>query len=204
MTTRKTPLSKRLLSGFLGVGAIVALAACAPETAEVEPAPDTAVEEPAEEDPAAEDPMAEDDEMADGDTIVDIAADDDDFSTLVEAIEAAGLEEVLASDGPFTVFAPTNEAFEALPDGALDALLLPENQDVLVQVLTYHVVPAEVLSDDLESGDVPTVEGSTVMIEVTDDGVMVNEAMVTEADIEASNGVLHAIDQVLLPPAADL
>lgn len=203
MTTRKTRLSKRLLSGFFGVGAIVALAACAPETAEVEPAPDTA-EEPAMEEPAAEDPMADDDAMAEGDTIVDIAADNEDFSTLVEAIEAAGLEEVLASDGPFTVFAPTNEAFEALPEGALDALLLPENQDVLVQVLTYHVVPAAVLSDELESGDVPTVEGSTVMIEVTDDGVMVNEAMVTEADIEASNGVLHAIDQVLLPPAADL
>ncbi len=203
MTTRKTPLSKRLLSGFLGVGAIVALAACAPETAEVEPAPDTA-EEPAMEEPAAEDPMADEDAMAEGDTIVDIAADNEDFSTLVEAIQAAGLEEVLASDGPFTVFAPTNEAFEALPEGALEALLEPENQDVLVQVLTYHVVPAAVLSDELESGDVPTVEGSTVMIEVTDDGVMVNEAMVTEADIEASNGVLHAVDQVLLPPAADL
>ena len=195
MTTRKTRLSKRLLSGFLGLGAIVTLAACTgPETAEVEPTPDAAMEEP----------VAEDDAMAEGDTIVDIAASNEDFSTLVAAIEAAGLVEVLSSDGPFTVFAPTNDAFEALPEGALDALLLPENQDVLVQVLTYHVVPEAVMSDELESGDVPTVEGSAVMVDVTDAGVMVNESTVTMADVEASNGVIHAIDQVLLPPEANL
>lgn len=201
MTTPKTRLPKRLLSGFLGLGAMVTLAACTgPETAEVEPAPDAAMEEPMTEEPVAE----EEDAMAEGDTIVDVAASNEDFSTLVAAIEAAGLEEVLASDGPFTVFAPTNDAFEALPEGALDALLQPENQDVLVQVLTYHVVPEAVMSDELESGDVPTVEGSAVMVEVTDEGVMVNEAMVTMADVEASNGVIHAIDQVLLPPEANL
>lgn len=132
-------------------------------------------------------------------TIVDVAAGNPDFSTLVAAVEAAGLVETLSGEGPFTVFAPTNEAFAALPAGVLDMLLLPENQETLVQVLTYHVVPGEVTSDLVTAGDVATVEGSTIAI-TTDDGVKINgTTTVTAVDVEASNGVIHVIDAVLIP-----
>jgi uncharacterized surface protein with fasciclin (FAS1) repeats len=114
-------------------------------------------------------------------------------------VDAAGLVETLSGDGPFTVFAPTNEAFEALPAGVLDMLLLPENKDTLVKVLTYHVVPGEVTSDLVTAGDVATVEGSKIAI-TTDNGVMINGTTnVTAVDVEASNGVIHVIDAVLIP-----
>lgn len=133
--------------------------------------------------------------------IVSIAQDTDNLSTLVAAIEAAGLVDVLKGDGPFTVFAPTNAAFEALPDGTLESLLMPENRDQLVEILTYHVVPGEVMSGDLSDGMMAeTVEGSEVTISVNDNGVQVNGANVEAADIEASNGVVHVIDAVILPP----
>jgi uncharacterized surface protein with fasciclin (FAS1) repeats len=135
-------------------------------------------------------------------TIVEVAAGADDFSTLVAAVEAAGLAETLSGDGPFTVFAPTNEAFDALPAGVLDALLLPENEAVLVKILTYHVVPGAVTSDQVTDGDVATVEGQTVTLS-TANGVQVNGATVVAADIEASNGVIHGIDAVLIPPDVD-
>ena len=135
-------------------------------------------------------------------TIVDVASGNDDFSTLVAAVQAADLVDTLSSDGPFTVFAPTNEAFEALPDGVLDALLLEENVDVLTSILTYHVVEGEVTSDQVTDGDVATVEGQSVTLS-TENGVMVNEATVVIADVEASNGVIHAIDAVLIPPDVD-
>ena len=135
-------------------------------------------------------------------TIVEVAAGNDDFSTLVAAVEAGGLVETLSDDGPFTVFAPTNEAFEALPEGVLDALLLEENQDTLVKILTYHVVPSEVTSDQITDGDVATVEGQSVTLS-TEDGVTVNEATVVIADVPASNGVIHAIDAVLIPADVD-
>ena len=135
-------------------------------------------------------------------TIVDVAVAND-FTTLVAAVDAAGLVDTLSSPGPFTVFAPTDDAFAALPDGLLDALLLPENQDTLSSILTYHVVPAEVMAADVTAGDVETVEGSTILIS-TDDGVMVNEANVTATDVEASNGVIHVIDAVLVPPSVDV
>ncbi len=132
-------------------------------------------------------------------TIVDVAAGNPDFSTLVAAVDAAGLVETLSGDGPFTVFAPTNEAFEALPAGVLDMLLLPENKDTLVKVLTYHVVPGEVTSDLVTAGDVATVEGSNIAI-TTDNGVMINgTTTVTAVDVAASNGVIHVIDAVLIP-----
>ena len=130
---------------------------------------------------------------------MDVAVANPDFSTLVTAIQAAGLAETLSGTGPFTVFAPTNEAFAALPAGVLDMLLLPENQETLAQVLTYHVVSGEVTSDLVTAGYVPTVEGSTIAI-TTDDGVMINgTATVTAVDVQASNGVIHVIDQVLIP-----
>ena len=136
----------------------------------------------------------------DGDDIVDIAASNDDFSTLVAAVQAAGLVETLKGDGPFTVFAPTNDAFAALPAGTVESLLLPENKDQLVSILTYHVVPGAVTSDQLTGQrlNVATVQGSTVHIDGTD-GVTVDEATVVAADIEATNGVIHVIDSVILP-----
>lgn len=135
-----------------------------------------------------------------GNDIVDIAAGNDDFSTLVAAVQAAGLEDTLRSDGPFTVFAPTNAAFAALPEGTVETLLMPENRDQLVSVLTYHVVPGAVTSDQLAGQrlNVATVQGQTVHIDGTD-GVQVNDSNVTAADITASNGVIHVIDSVLLP-----
>ncbi|WP_371357471.1 fasciclin domain-containing protein [Hydrocoleum sp. CS-953] len=106
---------------------------------------------------------------------------------------------MLQGDGPFTVFAPTDEAFAALPEGTLDKLLMPENKDKLVQILTYHVVPGKVMSGDLESGMVKTVEGSKVNVKVSDAGVKVGKAKVVKADVPASNGVIHVIDTVILP-----
>lgn len=133
--------------------------------------------------------------------IVDIASDTDALSTLVAAVEAAGLVETLQGDGPFTVFAPTNDAFDALPDGTLESLLLEENRDMLVDILTYHVIAGEVKSGDLSDGmTAETVQGTEVTISVGDYGVSVNDASVVEADIEASNGVVHVIDAVILPP----
>ncbi|SPH18585.1 Immunogenic protein MPB70 [Defluviimonas aquaemixtae] len=134
--------------------------------------------------------------------IVDIAASNDDFSTLVAAVQAAGLVDTLKGDGPFTVFAPTNAAFAALPAGTLDDLLKPENKASLTAILTYHVVPGAVTSDQLAGKrlNVETVEGSSVQVDGRT-GVRVNNANVTAADIKASNGVIHVIDRVLLPPA---
>ena len=132
--------------------------------------------------------------------IVEVAASNDQFSTLVAAVQAAGLVDTLSGPGPFTVFAPTNDAFAALPPGTVDSLLLPENRDQLVAILTYHVVPGAVTSDQLvgQRIDVATVNGATVHIDGTN-GVRVNQSTVTTADIIASNGVIHVIDQVLLP-----
>ncbi|GAB4369955.1 MAG: hypothetical protein Kow00121_10270 [Elainellaceae cyanobacterium] len=134
-------------------------------------------------------------------TIVDVASSSETFQTLVAALTEAELAEVLQGEGPFTVFAPTDEAFAALPEGTLDELLKPENRDTLVQILTYHVVPGAVTSDALSSGDVETLEGSSVAVTVDQGAVTVNDATVVQADIPATNGVIHAIDQVILPPS---
>ncbi len=155
----------------------------------------------ASEDTVAEDTVAEE-VVADGD-IVALASGNPDFSTLVAALSAAGLVEILQGEGPFTVFAPTNAAFDALPEGLLEKLLLPENIAVLTAILTYHVVPGMVMSTDVTAGDVATVEGSTIAI-TTDMGVMVNGATVVEVDLTASNGVIHVIDAVIVPPTVDL
>jgi uncharacterized surface protein with fasciclin (FAS1) repeats len=136
-------------------------------------------------------------------TIVDTAIGAGNFSTLVAAVTAADLVETLSGTGPFTVFAPTDEAFAALPAGVLDALLLPENKAVLAQILTYHVVSGTVLAADVTDGDVATVEGSNITLS-TASGVTVNGANVVSADVMASNGVIHAIDAVILPPGVDV
>ncbi|ETA53773.1 fasciclin domain-containing protein [Ponticoccus alexandrii] len=131
--------------------------------------------------------------------IVDTAKEAGTFETLLAAAQAAGLAETLSGDGPFTVFAPTDEAFAALPEGTVDTLLLPENKDQLTAILTYHVIPGKVMSSDLSDNmAATTVQGSDVMIDL-DNGVMVQDATVTSADIEASNGVIHVIDKVIMP-----
>jgi len=132
--------------------------------------------------------------------IVDLAVATDDLSTLVAAVTAAGLGDALSGDGPLTVFAPTNEAFAALPEGTVESLLLPENIDQLTDILTYHVVAANAASSGLSSGSVETLNGDSVEVTVSDGGVMVNDATVTTADIIASNGIIHIIDKVLMPP----
>ncbi len=135
--------------------------------------------------------------------IVAVAVATEGFSTLVAALTAAGLVETLQGEGPFTVFAPNDAAFAALPEGLLEKLLLPENIAVLTSILTYHVVAGNVLSTDVVAGDAPTVEGSTLAL-TTDMGVMVNDATVIQADVVGSNGVIHVIDKVLVPPTVDL
>jgi len=136
-------------------------------------------------------------------TIVDVAVAAGNFTTLVAAVKAAGLVETLSGAGPFTVFAPTDAAFAALPAGVLDALLLPANKALLVKILTYHVVPGMVMAADVKDGDVATVEGQKVKLS-TMGGVTVNGAKVVTADVAASNGVIHAIDAVILPPGVDV
>ncbi|MCH6233984.1 fasciclin domain-containing protein [Cognataquiflexum rubidum] len=132
--------------------------------------------------------------------IVDLAVQTEFLSTLVAAVKAGDLVGVLKGDGPFTVFAPTNDAFAKLPAGTVENLLKPENKAQLVAVLTYHVVPGKVYSKDLKNGmKAKTAQGSEVTITLKDGKAMVDNATVTVADIEASNGVVHVIDTVILP-----
>jgi uncharacterized surface protein with fasciclin (FAS1) repeats len=132
--------------------------------------------------------------------IVDLAVQTEFLSTLVAAVKAGDLVDVLKGDGPFTVFAPTNEAFAKLPAGTVENLLKPENKAQLVAVLTYHVVAGKVYSKDLKNGmKAKTVQGGDVTITLKDGKAMVNNATVSTADIEASNGVVHVIDTVILP-----
>ena len=131
--------------------------------------------------------------------IVDTAVSAGSFTTLVAAVQAAGLVETLKGEGPFTVFAPTDDAFAALPEGTVETLLKPENKDQLTAILTYHVVPGKVMSTDLSNNMMATtVQGGELTI-MTEGGVTVNGANVTIADGMASNGVIHVIDQVILP-----
>ena len=148
----------------------------------------------------AENPMVGGAAMYEDKNIVENAVNSADHTTLVAAVQAAGLVETLQGEGPFTVFAPTNEAFAKLPAGTVETLLKPENKDQLVKILTCHVVPGAVTSDQLagQRMDVATVQGQTVHIDGRS-GVKVNKSRVTTADIMASNGVIHVIDKVLLP-----
>lgn len=132
--------------------------------------------------------------------IVDTAVAAGSFNTLVAAVQAAGLVDTLKGDGPFTVFAPTDDAFAALPAGTVESLLEPGNKDKLAAILTYHVIPGKVMAADIagKALDVTTVKGQTIAVDATS-GVMINNATVTSADIDASNGVIHVIDTVLLP-----
>ena len=178
---RTTPITRLLALLFAGV---LVLAACGDDddTADA-PADDTA-EASGEEGPG---------------TIVDVAVAAGDFTTLVSAVEAADLVETLSGDGPFTVFAPTDAAFEALPEGALDGLLA--DTEALAAVLTYHVVGDELLAADVvEATELATVNGAALPVVVDGDTVTVGGATIVTTDIEASNGVIHVIDAVMLPP----
>ena len=143
---------------------------------------------------------------AKADDIIDVASAAPNFKTLVAAIKAAGLVETLKGDGPFTVFAPTDAAFAKLPKGTVESLLKPENKAKLIAILTYHVVKGKVMAADvmkLKSGTkVATVEGQSLVVKVSKAGVMVDKAKVIKTDIEASNGVIHVIDTVLMPPTS--
>ncbi|MBH8580046.1 fasciclin domain-containing protein [Bisbaumannia pacifica] len=132
--------------------------------------------------------------------IVDTAVEAGQFQTLVAAVEAAGLVETLKGEGPFTVFAPTDEAFAALPEGTVESLLMEENREQLQSILTYHVVPGSVMAEQAMSLDsATTVQGQELTITTGDGTLMIDEASVIQADIEASNGVIHVIDAVLMP-----
>jgi len=173
------------------------LAGCGSDSADVVETQAPMTEAPTTEAPTSEAPAPE---LQD---IVTIASGNEDFTTLVAAVGAAGLVETLQGDGPFTVFAPTDAAFAALPAGLVDKLLLPENKDLLVKILTYHVVAGKVMSTDVMAGEVASVEGQNITI-TTEGGVKVNGANVVTVDIEASNGVIHVIDAVILPPDVDV
>jgi len=132
--------------------------------------------------------------------IVDTAVANGSFTTLAAALEAAGLIETLKSDGPFTVFAPTDEAFAKLPEGTVEMLLMPENKDKLVAILTYHVVPGKVSAVEVvELDSAKTVNGSDVQISVREGTVFINDSRVVMTDVYASNGVIHVVDTVILP-----
>jgi uncharacterized surface protein with fasciclin (FAS1) repeats len=135
--------------------------------------------------------------------IVDTAVEAGAFNTLVAAVSAAGLVETLKSEGPFTVFAPTDDAFAALPEGTVEALLAEEGLATLTAILTYHVVPGKVMSTDLigQALEAPTASGMMISIDATGDAVIVGGATVIAADIETANGVIHIVDSVILPPA---
>jgi uncharacterized surface protein with fasciclin (FAS1) repeats len=190
--------TRKLTTALLTAGALT-LAACgsnSEDVVETTTAPETTSV-------ATEDTTPADDQAL-GD-IVDIASAAGSFNTLVAAVEAAGLVETLKTGGPFTVFAPSDEAFAALPAGVVEKLLLPENVEVLKAILTYHVVSGEVTSDKVAAGAVPSVQGENIDITVgTNGSVQVNGANVVAVDIAAANGVIHVIDAVILPPSIDL
>ncbi|NEO42432.1 MAG: fasciclin domain-containing protein [Moorea sp. SIOASIH] len=202
----------KLLTGILGLSALISFPAIAQEKTEnsvkdavndatesmVESAPDS-LSKPLQEGEKVEMPATTDTEST-ASNLVEQAASNDQFQTLVKAIEAAGLTETLAGEGPYTVFAPTNDAFAALPANTLDSLLQPENKDVLVKLLKYHVVSGVVPSSEIQSGEIITMAGKAVTVHVGEDGnVNVNNAQVTQADIEATNGIIHVVDHVILP-----
>lgn len=161
-----------------------------PEGIEEETAADAVTEEPT--------------ELATGESIVDVASADGSFDTLVAAVQAAGLEETLSVDGPYTVFAPTDEAFASLPEGTVEKLVKPENQGALEQILAYHVVEGAVAAAEIEPGAIATVEGSELAVEIDPAGLTLDgQANVVQPDVVAENGVIHVVDTVLLPPTFD-
>ena len=177
-----------MLTRILIATSALAFAACSQSTAQ---APETTASAPANQN------SAESQSAVNGNTVVDIASEAGSFNTLGAAIQAAGLGETLSGDGPFTVFAPTDDAFAKLPEGTVEALL--QDSEKLTAILTYHVVPGKVMASDVMGlQSAPTVQGQSLAID-TSNGVKVDNASVVKTDIVASNGVIHVIDTVLLP-----
>jgi uncharacterized surface protein with fasciclin (FAS1) repeats len=184
-------MKKKLLSSFaIAAACAVFLTACAGEEKKTEEAPVAAEVKPDTTATPAETPK----------DVVDIAMGSADHSTLVAAVKAAGLVETLKGAGPFTIFAPTNAAFAALPAGTVDGLLKPEKKADLTKILTYHVVSGAVKAADLKDGQkVKTIQGEELTVSIKDGKVTINGANVTAADLSGSNGVIHVIDAVLMP-----
>ena len=193
---------EKVLFNIIGISSLVALSACAQPvetpTATVPPATPTPITTvpPVTPSPTGTTPTQNLAELA------KLAVSQGQFKTLTQAVQAAGLTEQLATPVPYTVFAPTDAAFSALPKATLDQLLQPANKQQLVRLLAYHVIPGGITSQQLTSGQVKTIEGSPIKITVdrASNSVTVNNAKVTQPDIPASNGIVHVIDQVLLPP----
>ena len=162
------------------------------DTLDAEPPVDTTEPSAQPDEPTSEVPDAGEDSLA------SVAADNESLNTFTIALEAAGLTETFSQEGPMTVFAPSDEAFEALPDGLMEQLL--SDQETLTRILAYHVIAGDVTSDQIQSGAVPTAEGNPIEVQAGTDAITVNGASVVEADLEAENGVMHIIDEVILPP----
>jgi len=198
--------SSTRLAAVAAITGLVVLSACGSDTNDT-----VTSEAPADAPTAATDapmttdaPKTTDAVAGEAGTIVEVAVANGSFGTLVAAVTAAGLVDALSADGPLTVFAPTDDAFAALPEGLVDCLLLEENVDALTAILTYHVVDGAVMSTDLTDGPVPTLQGEEITVDLTD-GVVLNDGpTVVIADVPASNGVIHAIDGVLVPPSIDV
>lgn len=197
MKFSQQPIGK-LLFNIISIGSLVTLSAC-------EPAPETrtpVTETPPVTAPPVADTRVETTADLNLAQLTEAAAREGQFQTLTRAVEAAGLKDQLATPGPYTVFAPTDAAFDALPRETLDNLFRPENRDELTKLIAYHVIPGQFTSNQLTSGEVTTVEGSPVTVNIDDvtRTITVGDATVTQADIPASNGIVHVIDQVILPP----
>lgn len=173
----------------------ITLSACGSD-----PAPET-ITETSTETPTETMPMADQTQLG---SVVDVAIQAGTFNTLVAAIGAAELGATLGSEGPYTVFAPTDEAFAALPAGVLEALLLPKNKAILAKILTYHVVAGKIMASDITDGVVASLEPSEILLSTANGVTVNNTAQVVTADIEASNGVIHVINAVLIPEGLDV
>lgn len=180
----------------------VALFSCAESGTSADATTDTTTMNSANNNAAATDPAATGgpNMIMPSNNIVQNAAASDQHSTLVAAVKAAGLDGTLSGAGPYTVFAPTNAAFDKLPAGTVDNLLKPENKDQLTKILTYHVVAGNVKAADLKDGQkIKTVQGEELTVKINGSTVMINDATVTNPNIESSNGVIHVVDGVLMP-----
>lgn len=187
----QTKIMKQRIFSLLAISAVVIMSSCGGETTTETTADTTAITTPPADTVAAPAGPA---------TVVDIAVGSADHTTLVAAVKAAGLVETLSGAGPFTVFAPTNAAFDKLPKGTVESLLTPEKKTDLTGILTYHVVAGAFKAADLTDGQmIKTVNGQELKVTIKDGKVMINGATVTAADLVAGNGVVHVIDAVVLP-----
>ena len=197
----KTAQKLLVLTGIIGMGALSASPALADNQGEMTQSPRDMSQMSTDEDmeSPSDSNMPTDGASTETGNIVEVLSTNPSFSNLVEALEAAGLVDTLAdSSSSYTLFAPTDEAFSKLPEGALDYLLKPENKETLQRVLSYHVLPEAVTSDEISGGEIDSLDGG-LATEVTDEGIVVNNASVATPDVQASNGVIHSIDRVLLP-----